>query len=49
LVKAVLVPSEENSFAVFDAAIADAVVAAGARPGITFARIVEVHARSGLR
>jgi hypothetical protein len=42
-VEAILVPADENGFAIFDAASADAVAAAGARARISFDRIVEAR------
>jgi hypothetical protein len=42
-VEAILVPDDENCFAIFDAASADDVVAAGARARIRFDRVVEAR------
>lgn len=48
LVEVILVPADENCFAVFDAAGPEAIVAAGARAGIEFDRIVEVRTATGI-
>ncbi|HEU0194561.1 MAG TPA: hypothetical protein VFQ71_10205 [Gaiellales bacterium] len=48
LVEVILVPADENCFALFDAVTADAVVAAGARAGMTFDRVVEARTASAI-